>query len=154
MADPRPLHLRAEDDEDLTVIAAAVQSAVAKVGDIAYQPNERRFAVMMNRFRWESPNAGSTSLAAIDQRVRSALRFDYVTGVQASGIDHRARDRVLELLTISARLDGANGAEVNLVFAGNATIRLQLECIDLSLDDIGRPWQTKRRPNHRVASED
>jgi len=154
MADPRPLHLRAEDDEDLTVIAAAVHSAVAKVGDIAYQPTERRFAVMMNRFRWERSDAGSDAFAATDQRIRAALRFDYVTGVQARGIDHRARDRVLELLTISARTDDENGAEVNLVFAGDATIRLQLECIDLSLDDIGAPWQTGRRPNHPTAAED
>jgi len=154
MAEPGLLHLRAEDDEDLTVIAAAVHSAVAKVGDIAYQPTERRFAVMMNRFRWERPDASSSAFAATDQRVRSALRFDYVTAVQARGIDHRARDRVLELLTISAHLDGTNGAEVNLVFAGNATIRLELECIDLSLDDIGAPWQTRRRPNHHLAGED
>ena len=64
-AEPAPLRLLAEDPDDLAVVSAALQDAVAKVGDIVFEPRARRLTIVFNRYRWE---AGG-------QRVRSALQL-------------------------------------------------------------------------------
>ena len=49
MAGPAPLQLLAEDADDLAVISAALQDAVAKVGDISYEARSRRLTIAFNR---------------------------------------------------------------------------------------------------------
>ena len=53
MAQP-PLRLLAQDADDLAVLSAAAQDAVAKVGDIVFEPKARRLTIAFNRYRWES----------------------------------------------------------------------------------------------------
>ena len=48
------LKLLALDTEDLEVISAHVQDAVVRVADMGYARGDRRFALLMNRFDWES----------------------------------------------------------------------------------------------------
>src|SRR5262247_968123 len=140
MSDQR-LKLSAGDADDLAVIAACTQDALAPIGEMVYLPTERRFVLALNRFRWDQLDAAA--LAARDggrpptarrsdatfletgdkgpayERVHSGLRFENVTGARTRGIDLRDRERILELLTIHAE-PGA----VSLIFAGGATIRL------------------------------
>ena len=52
------LKLRARDARDLETIAACVQDALVALGGMKYLPRERRFALMLNRFRWEAAPAG------------------------------------------------------------------------------------------------
>ena len=43
------LRLLAEDAEDLQIISAALQDAVGRVGDIFYEPAQRRVTLVFNR---------------------------------------------------------------------------------------------------------
>ncbi len=151
------LKLRAEDAEDLKVVAATLRGAVAKVGDMAYRPRERRFVIMVNRFRWETaaPPAGRLSGPVVGgERTRAGLRFDYVDKVQSVGFRPGVTDQVLELLTIDSAAGANDAAEIVLIFAGGAKLRLAAECVDCTLDDIGRPWPTPRRPDHAIDDSD
>ena len=53
------LKLVALDPEDLAVLSAHLQDAIAKVGDIAYLPKEKRFAMVLNRFDWTGADGNS-----------------------------------------------------------------------------------------------
>jgi hypothetical protein len=47
------LKLRARDAGDLEMIAAILQDALVPLADMKYLPREQRFALLLNRFRWE-----------------------------------------------------------------------------------------------------
>jgi hypothetical protein len=139
MVEPAPLQLLAEDEEDLAVISAALQDAVAKVGDIVFEAKARRLTIAFNRFRWE---AGSR------QRVRSALQLGGVLEVQGRKIRRDRRDAVLELLAIAFEPGEPPGGELTLSFAGGGDLRARVECVDAVLADISQPWPTPRAPAH------
>ena len=142
----RRLRLLAESGADLEVISAALQDAVVKVGDIAYEPAARRFTVAANRFRWEAPPKGKGG-----ERVRAALQFAGVTKVQARGLRRDPPEALACLLAISfepSTTEEDPGGVVVLHFAGDADLRLQVECIDAALADVSDPWPTPRRPGH------
>ena len=160
------LKLRARDAGDLEMIAAILQDALVPLADMKYLPREQRFALMLNRFRWEGApkervgKAGSPSGrraksssgqdarfadqdATAFERVHAALVFDKVLGVKHRGMGAAAKGGVLALLTL--RLDGA---VVVISFAGGAEIRLEVERLSCHLEDLGEPWPTVWRPQH------
>lgn len=139
MAEPSALRLLAEDEADLAVISAALQDAVAKVGDIAYEARARRLTIAFNRFRWEVGQR---------QRVRSALQLAGVLEVQARRIRRDRPDAVLELLAIEFKVSDPPGGVLTLSFAGGGDLRLVVECVDAVLADISDPWPTPREPAH------
>ena len=49
----RPLNLGAYEAEDLEVISSLVQDAVFPVTEMSWRVSARRFAILLNRFRWE-----------------------------------------------------------------------------------------------------
>ena len=53
MATASALKLRAEDGEDIAVLSAVLQDALVAVGEMAWLPDEHRFVLVANRFRWE-----------------------------------------------------------------------------------------------------
>jgi hypothetical protein len=140
MADP--LKLRGEDEEDIAVISAILQDALVAISEMAWIPEERRFALVANRFRWEPPASGPRQ--DFERRL-SGLRFDGVRVVQRRGFHPREGDRLLVLLAIRAE-DGA----IRLDFAGGSSIRLEVDRILCHLDDLGEPWPTRWRPKHPV----
>lgn len=140
MAAPPSLQLLAQDAEDLAVMSAALQDAVAKVGDIVFEARSRRLTVSFNRFRWEA--GGET------QRVRSALQVGGVLGVQARRIRRERPDAVLSLLAIRFDPEDAPGGTLTLSFAGGGDLRARVECVDAVLADISEPWPTPRTPAH------
>ena len=141
---PDPLRLRAEDAEDLAVISAALQDAVAKVGDINYEPGARRLTIALNRFRWE----GGRTRRAGGERVRAALQFGGVLSVKARRLKREPKDAVIELLAVDFQAGEAPGGEVLLSFAGGADLRVMVECLDAVMADLSRPWATPRSPSH------
>lgn len=136
-----PLQLLAEDQQDLGVISAALQDAVAKVGDISFEAKARRLTIAFNRFRWE---------AGVRQRVRSALQVGGVLSVQARKIRRDRRDGVLELLAIGFEPGEAPGGVLTLSFAGGGDLRAEIECVDAVLADVSEPWSTPREPAHEA----
>jgi hypothetical protein len=167
----RPFRVRAADGQDIGVISAYLQDAIVPIRELAYRPKERRFAIMAQRFRWEkqpepapasdaedgpdgTPGNGSgegsddVSESPRFERVHCALRFEKVTGVRSHGIDRADRGQMLSLLAITAS-DGA----IDLSFAENKTIRLEIAVIDVHAEDIGEPWPTVNRPHHDESPE-
>lgn len=142
------LKLVALDSEDLDVVSAHLQDAVLKVADIKWLPGEHRFVVAMNRFAWEEAERNDRGKGF--ERRRSALHFDRVRKVQANRIDQRAKDTVLELLAIRFTETDAPAGHVELQFAGGGTLRLEVECLEAQLSDLGAAWETKARPNHEL----
>ena len=53
----KPLRLIAFDAEDLQVVSAMTQDAVWPAAQMAWHSKERRFAVLLNRFRLEAHSA-------------------------------------------------------------------------------------------------
>jgi hypothetical protein len=139
MAKTPPLRLLAQDADDLAVISAAMQDAVAKVGDITYEAKARRLTIAFNRYCWES--GGS-------ERVRSALQLGGVMSVQARRIRRTPRDAVLEFLAVTFDPGEPPGGIVTISCAGGGDLRAMVECVDAVLADVSQPWPTPRAPAH------
>lgn len=145
------MKLQALDSEDLGVVSAQCQDAVLRVGDLAYQPRERRFALVCNRFDWLAAQARGGR--GPYQRRRTGLRFESVTRVQISGFDPRASETVLVLLAVGFEATIAPAGQITLHFAAGAAIRLDVETIEVELKDLGGVWSTNHRPDHAVADQ-
>lgn len=139
------LKLLALDNDDLAVIAAHCQDAIIKVADMRYLPAEKRFIVACNRFVWEK---AEQSRKKTFERRRAALHFERIMGAQVAGIDLQAKDGVLDLLTITFDEGDAPSGHVLLHFAGGGTIRLNAECLEAKLSDLGAAWETDNKPAH------
>jgi hypothetical protein len=137
------LKLRAEDEEDLAVISAILQDALVAVGEMTFQPEQRRFVLVANRFCWE-PDAGGERRD--NERIMAGLCIDRVRAVQRRGFNPREADRLLSLLAI-----GCEGGALYLHFAGGSSVRLEVDGILCHLDDLGEPWPTRWRPRHPVS---
>jgi hypothetical protein len=137
-----PLKLLAEDEDDLAVISAAVQDAVAHVGDIEWDARGRRLTIALNRYRWEAPGS------LLGERVRSGLQFGSVLGVRARNLRREPKEAVVELLAVSFEPGEPPGGTVRLAFAGGGDLALSVECVDAALADVSSPWPTPRTPAH------
>lgn len=145
-----PLKLTALDADDLKVVSAHLQDAVLRVGDMRYLPVENRFAAVLNRFDWESAgNGGGEGFI----RRRTGLRFDRVLGVKASNIRQGAEDAVLSLLAIEFEPTEEPSGFITLVFSGGGAIRLEAECIEAAMTDLGPVWSTASKPAHETIDE-
>ena len=144
------LKLLALDQEDLEIFSAHLQDAVLKVEDMAYLPGQRRFAVVTNRFDWESAaqDGDKPKRKRKFSRHRTALRFEHVKAAQLQNISLSNKDAVLELLAVQFEETDAPEGYVTLVFAGDGAVRLHVECIEAELKDLGLTWATKNRPEH------
>ena len=142
--------LAATDAEDLTVISAKLQDAVARVGDLVWMPTSRRFAVLFNRFKWEDAQGKRSE----NVRVRSGLHFDGVMAAKSFKIMRGNPDAVLSLLAIQFLPKGGEdpGGMIVLVFAGGGAIKLDVENIDAELSDISGEWAALGKPSHPIES--
>jgi hypothetical protein len=142
------LKLIALDAEDLAIIAAHLQDAVLRVDDMAYLKSEQRFAAVVNRFDWSEAAAKPERLRDEFVRRRAGVRIERVTGAQVHGLDLSKGDQVLSLLTLTFEPGEAPQGQILLSFAGGGAVRLQVECVEAALTDLGAAWATKRRPEH------
>lgn len=134
------LKLLARDEEDLAVISTVLQDALIPVSEMAYLPEERRFALVANRFRWEAP--GDRPRENFERRL-TGLSIGGVSAVRRRGFKPGDPDRILALLAVR-RVGGA----LQLDFAGGASIRLETAEILCHLDDLSEPWPTRWQPRH------
>jgi hypothetical protein len=140
------LKLAAADPEDLEVLSARLQDALLKLKNVSWQPARRRFAMVVNRLRWEE--GGRT-------RVRAGLHFDGVLKVQSQKVKLGAGEAVVSLLAVKFTPDGAKegegadpGGVIELVLAGGGALRLTVECIDAALADMTASWAARATPDH------
>ena len=135
-----PLRLIAQEAEDLPVLAALVQDAVFPITEMTFARKQRRFALLLNRFRWED-RAAAVKEGRPFERVRSLLVLEGVLSVRSFGIDRADADTILSLLSVTFA-PGAEGAGVvELVLAGDGGIQLQVEALDAMLTDVSRPYR-------------
>lgn len=149
------LKLAALDAEDLAVISSQVQDAVVKVGNIHWLKTESKLIIEMNRFAWEEAIKQQRRFLAPKpsyERHQAILHFSRVIDVQGRNIRKDAPDAVLNLLAMQFEPDGEgpNGT-ITLIFAGNAEIRFNVECIEAQLADTGAAWETEHLPEHEAA---
>jgi hypothetical protein len=141
------LKLLALDEEDLSVISAHVQDAVLKVADLQFRPAEKRFLAVVNRFAWE--RAMGWFRRRFERR-RTVLRFDRVLHVRHAGFDLSDGEAVLSLLAIRFLPADPPTGTIELIFSGGAAVRLEAECIEVELADLGPAWRTRARPVHQL----
>ncbi len=135
----KPLRLKAQDGDDLVAISTVLQDAVLPVSEMQWQREEQRFGLLANRFRWEDADAAATSKRAVE-RVQAVVVFDSVVGVRSSGLDMKDKEQVISVLsmTFEPKEDGAG--TVVLTLAGDGAIALDVECVEVTLADVTRPY--------------
>ena len=145
-----PLRLVASDAKDLAVISALVQDAVLPVTEMSHDPKRRRFALMLNRFRWED-RTQAEAVGRVYERVRSVLVVEDVLRVQSQGFDRGDKDLVLSLLALDFALGADGTGRLTLTLAGDGAVALDVEVLDLRLEDVTRPY---RAPSGKVPTHD
>jgi hypothetical protein len=139
------LRLSAFDEDDLAVISAHMQDAVIVLGDVSYLKRERRFALLANRFVWETSERGQGQHF---ERRRTGLHFEGIKSVRSHRITMGAKDAVLSLLSIMFDKGEPPGGTVVMNFSGGGMIRLEAEFLEAWLRDLGPAWETPHRPSH------
>ena len=139
-----PLKFVVLDEEDLEVASTHLQDAVVKVSDILWRPQEKRVVVAVNRFDWEGAQNGAPEY----QRRRTALRFERVLSCKCRQVDPTGKDAVLNLLAVEFSETEAPSGVVTLTFSGGATVKLEVECLEAELADLGPCWATAACPTH------
>jgi hypothetical protein len=146
-APERPLRLLAETPEDLAVIAALTQDAVGRVGEAAFLPRRRRFAAVLNRFRWEDAEAAARAGRPYE-RVRATLVIENAMAVKARGVNPADRDAVFSLLDIAFEPAEDGAGLLRLTLSGGADIAVTVEALDITLTDMARPHAARGLPGH------
>jgi hypothetical protein len=131
------------DGEDLEVVSAHLQDAVVRVPEVLWRAQERRLVIALNRFDWEGALSGKPEY----RRRRAALRFERVNSCKCRGVkpDENA---VLNLLSVEFTETDAPSGVVTLTFSGGGALRLEVECLEAELADLGPTWTTAACPAH------
>jgi hypothetical protein len=141
-----PLRLVAQDGDDLKVISTLVQDAVLPVTELQFDARRRRFALLLNRFRWEDRDQAER-LGRAYERVRSVLVVEDVLKVQSLGFERTDKDLVLSLLSLDFAPGQDGTGRLTLTLAGDGAIALDVEALEVRLDDVTRPY---RAPSGKV----
>lgn len=139
-----PARLAARDADDLKVLSALLQDAVLLARDVVWLRQERRFAFVADRYRWEEP--------AARERVRVGVHFDGVLRVRARGVPEPSADGPPQPLAIlAATFEAAEeppGGVVRLACAGGAEFEVSVDALDALLKDLGTPRKAVATPEH------
>ncbi len=140
-----PLRLRALAPEDLTVISALAQDAVFPMGEMTWQRRQRRFGLLLNRYRHEDRRAQP-------ERVQSVLSVEDVMAVRTQGIDRTQADTVVSLLAVEFSPGPDGTGTLQLILAGDGAVALDVETLEVALRDVTRPYLalSGRAPRHDV----
>lgn len=134
------------DQDDLAVVSTHLQDAVVKVADVVWMPDDKRLVIGLNRFDWEATLEPDPQY----RRRRSALRFDRVLACKCRHVTSADKDTVLNLLAVEFEEKDAPAGTVTLTFSGGAALRLEVECLEVELADLGAVWTTTTCPGHPV----
>lgn len=140
------LKLIALDREGLGVISAQAQDTCLRRGDLRWLPGQKRFLVSGMRYDWVGAEEGRA------ERVGSVLRFDRVLKVSHLGLDEGDKSRVLNLLAVTFEMTDPPSGMVLLAFADGAVVRLEVECLEVELADIGPRRPAQECPGHALTS--
>ena len=140
-----PVKFIALDRDDLEVVSTHLQDALVKVADIMWRPREKRLVVALDRFDW--PSAACAVKPEL-RRCRSALRFERVNCCKCRQVNPAGKEAVLNLLAVEFSETDPPAGVVSLIFSGGAVLRLEVECLEAELADLGPSWPAAARPIH------
>jgi Protein of unknown function (DUF2948) len=138
------------DADDLAVIAANLQDALVRVGDMAYVPQSKQFAMVASRFDWIKAIADKSGCPSCE-RTQTGLHFRRVLKVSCLGFCHHDRGLVLNLLDIGFRQTEPPAGIVEFIFSAGPALRLEVECLEAEIRDLGIRWKARSAPRHPVA---
>ena len=139
------LRLAALDTEDLTVISAHLQDAILRPQDLSYVAGEQRVLMAVRRFDW-TPDAPP-------RRRLAGLHIERVRGVKSRGLTPDDTTPLSSLALTFEPTDAPSGY-IDLVFSGSAALRLDVECIEVRMKDLGPVWESVARPGHDIDTPD
>ncbi|MDG0989357.1 MAG: DUF2948 family protein [Yoonia sp.] len=145
----KPLRLKALDADDLAVLSSLTQDAVFPASEMRWDRKARRFALLLNRFRWEdAPNAkiGKRSV----ERVQTVLTIEDVMAVKSQGVQPGDADTIMSLLSVTFAASEDGMGRVLLTLSGDGAIAVDVEALELMLADVTRPYiaPSKSVPRH------
>jgi hypothetical protein len=132
------------DKDDLEVVSAHLQDASVKVSDIVWLPQEKRLVLGVDRFDWLAANGANPEF----RRCRAGLRFERVFACKCRGVSPADKDAVLNLLAVDFVENDAPGGVITLAFSDGSALRLEVECLEAELVDLGPSWMTTEPPAH------
>jgi|SRR5271154_1923203 len=145
------LKLVALDKDDIEVVSAHVQDALVKVADIFWRPREHRFVMALNRFDWMAAVEAKPNDRTDYRRCRTALRFERVLACKCRNLDQIGKDTRLNLLAVEFAEQDSPAGIVTLTFSGGGVIRLDVECLEAELADLGEVSTAAICPDHFTA---
>jgi hypothetical protein len=142
------LKLIALDRDDIEIVSAHVQDALVKIADIFWQPREHRFVMALNRFDWLAAADAGGGNKGDYRRCRTALRFERVLSCKCRNLDPANKDARLNLLAVEFAERDPPAGLVTMTFSGGGLIRLEVECLEAELADLGEVFAADCCPNH------
>lgn len=143
------LKLVAFDRDDMEVVSAHLQDSLIKVADVHWRPAENRLVMAVSRFDWEAAIGPNPEY----RRRFAALRFDRVLACKCKKVEPHDKNAVLNLLAMEFAETNAPAGVVTLVFSGGAALRLEVECLEVELADLGPVWNADKCPNHPIEAQ-
>ncbi len=145
----KPLGLIVADSEDLAVVSALVQDAVFPASEMRWQKANRRFALLLNRFRWEDLPAAKRRNRPVE-RVQALVLIDDVKQVRSQGIAQGDKDMILSLLSVEFEPAEDGMGKVVLTLAGDGAVAIEVEALNITLKDVTKPYvaPSKTAPHH------
>ena len=141
------LKLIVRNQEDLKVISAYSQDSVVAIKDITFLKKNRIFIMIINRFMWEDIERGINRQS---KRIRCALKFEGILKVKSKKINQKNKNKRLECLAIECNEILSKNNEIIFFFAGGGVITLISEFIEAVMHDIGKPWNVRHTPKHKI----
>ena len=141
------LKLIGKNQEDLKVISAYSQDSIVTVKDITFLKKNRIFIMIINRFMWEDIERGINRQS---KRIRCALKFEGILKVKSKKINQKNKNKRLECLAIECNEILNKNNEIIFFFAGGGVITLISESIEAVMHDLGKPWNVRHTPKHKI----
>ena len=141
------LKLIVRNREDLKVISAYSQDSVVAIKDITFLKKNRIFIMIINRFMWEDIEKGINRQS---KRIRCALKFEGILKVKSKKINQKNKNKRLECLAIECNEILSKNNEIIFFFAGGGVITLISEFIEAVMHDLGKPWNVRHAPKHKI----
>ncbi len=133
------LKLTAKDNDDLMALSSLLQDATVLIGDMGYDSETQQFMLVAARFI-KNPDSKDK------EKGRRRLMGVNISGVMNSkrqGFSPKNSDDVLNLLAIQAK-----DTNIDLVFSGKATVRLECSAVNVYAADLDEGWSTSFSPKH------
>jgi hypothetical protein len=144
------LRLRAAASQDVEVLSTLLQDAIIPGEDIVFDRAGRRFVMVANRFCWDRPavtGVTTDSGEPVYERQLCGIQFHNVDRVRTSGMPAPRQGALLNLLAITATV-AADETQVDLLFSGGVTMRLDAGDLLILAEDLDEGHPTPNMPSH------